>query len=211
VVERLAIRAAPFSLRAPLEREVAVSVDNVIYLAGGLGSAGTSANGVFSLNPSTGALTLIGTVPQAFHDAAGAVLDGRLYVFGGGTGESSDLVQSFDLQGRRGSVVGHIPRPLSDVSAATVGGVVYLLGGWDGKAWNATVWRTTDGRRFAVAGHLPEGLRYAAVTVVGTDVVVAGGVDSRNAPVDAVTTFDPRTGRATTIGRLPIAVGHAAA
>ena len=35
----------------------------MIYLAGGLGQAGTSANGVFSLDPGTGALKLLGSVP----------------------------------------------------------------------------------------------------------------------------------------------------
>lgn len=84
-VSVLRIAAAPYRLRVPVQREVAVADGSTVYLAGGLDAAGNSAAGVFSLNPTTGKLTLLGSVPSAFHDAAGAFVGGRLLVFGGGS------------------------------------------------------------------------------------------------------------------------------
>ncbi|MDQ2966259.1 MAG: hypothetical protein M3R57_10470, partial [Chloroflexota bacterium] len=105
----LQIAAAPYRLVAPVEREIAVQVGSVVYLAGGLDPAGNSAAGVFALHPSTGQLTAIGSVPNAFHDAAGAMVAGRLFVFGGGSSSGTDLVQAFDPATGTGAVVGHLP------------------------------------------------------------------------------------------------------
>jgi hypothetical protein len=211
VTERLRIVAAPFALRAPLQREVAVSLDNVIYLAGGLGSAGTSANGVFSLDPSTGALAEIGTVPRAFHDAAGAVVGGSLFVFGGGAGESSDVVQALDLASHRARIAGHLPHALSDLASTVVRSSVYIVGGWDGSTLNSDVWATTDGTTFRHMATLPRGLRYAAVASLGSSIVVAGGIDASGRPVDTVSVIDAASGRVSALGHLPEAVGHASA
>ncbi len=188
-----------------------MSDGSTIYLAGGLDSNDNSASGVFALDPSTGRLASLGSVPHAFHDGAGALIGGTLFVFGGGTSQSSDVVQSFDLTTKRGSVAGHLPVALSDLAAATVGDTVYLVGGWDGSTANATIYATTDGRKFTVAGQLPAALRYPAVAVVGQDLVIAGGDDAKDNPVAGVYRFDTTTGKTTSLADLPAPVGHAAA
>jgi hypothetical protein len=205
----VAISAAK-PLPAPVQRAVAVLSNGTIYVAGGLSSAGYSVNGVFALNPSSGKLTSLGSVPDPFHDAAAAIIGGDLMVFGGGSSTSTDVVQAFDLGTNTGSVVGRLPRALSDLSAATVGGTVYLVGGYDGTSPQNAIYSTTDGTSFARAGTLPVGLRYAAVAASGTDLIVAGG-QSASGPVSTVYRFDTTSGNDSVLGNLPTPVAHAAA
>jgi Kelch motif len=199
-----------FGLPAPVQREVVAAVGGRIVIAGGLDATSASTNGVFSLDPHTHALTRLGSVPNVFHDAAGAVLGSSLFVFGGGAASSSAAVQRFDLATHKGSVVGNLPRPLSDVSSATTGGAVYLIGGYDGRTPQRTVYRTVDGRHFTVVATLPIGLRYPAVAAVGPRIVIAGGTTA-NGPSERVYVFDTRANSVRPIGRLPVATAGAAA
>jgi hypothetical protein len=204
------VRSAGYRLPAPVQREVAVAAGGRVLIAGGLDTTGRSTSGVFRLDPSSGRLARLGSMRQAFHDAAGALLGHRLFVFGGGAAQSSATVQQFDLRTRRSAIVSRLPRALSDLSSATVGDAVYLVGGYDGRIPRREIYRTTDGRHFVLAGRLPVGLRYAAVTAVGASLVVAGGISSSGAS-SSVYEFDPAAGRSHLLGRLPGAVGHASA
>ena len=205
----LTIRAAPFRLPEPVERAVAVPWNGRILVAGGLDSAHSSAAGVFTLDPVTGHLRNIGSLPRAFHDAAASLIEGRLFVFGGGSSTSSDAVQTFDPRTRRGSVAAHLPRPLSDLAAAQLGGSTYLVGGYDGRSSRAEILVTRNGKQFAVAGRLPLGLRYPAVAAVRGEIVVVGGQTATGVS-RGVYAFDPATGRTRLIGRLPVPLAHAA-
>jgi hypothetical protein len=207
---KIAVTAASFRLPAPVERAVAAASGRAILIAGGLDAAGSSTNGVFRLDPTSGHVTALGSVPQPFHDAAGAMIGGALYVFGGGATTSSAAVQRFDPVTRRGVVVGRLPRPLSDLVSATIGGTVYLVGGYDGVTPRREIYSTTDGSRFRVVARLPQAVRYPAVAAVGNELVVAGGTGPAG-PSDAVYAFVPSTGLVRRIGSLPTAIGHAAA
>ena len=206
----LRIGAAPYRLDAPVQREVAVLDGRTVYLAGGLDASNVSVSGVFALNPATGQLRSLGSMPNAFHDAAGAMIGGKLFVFGGGSLAGTDLVQAFDPVTRTGAVVGHLPVRLSDLSAATVGDTVYLIGGYDGHTPRPEIYATTDGTSFRIVGTLPTGLRYPAVTSAGGTIVIAGGQDA-NGPVDTVTAFDTGTGVISSLGTLPAPVTEGAA
>lgn len=201
---------APYRLPAPVEREVAVAYRGAVLLAGGLDTAQSSTTGVFRMSPGTGALTSLGSVPQAFHDAAGAVIGGSLYVFGGGAATSSSAVQRFDLATHASSVVAQLPHPLSDVAAAQTPNGVFLVGGYDGHVPRREIYRTRDGVHFTRVATLPVGLRYPAVAAVGSTVVIAGGTSPSGAS-DRVFTLDTGTGALTTLGRLPTAVADAQA
>ena len=205
----VAVRVA-YRLPAPVERTVAVAAGASVLIAGGLAADQSSTSGVFRLAPASGRLTPLGSVPQAFHDGAGAVLNGSLYVFGGGALTSSATVQRFDLATRTGSVVGSLPHPLSDLAAATVGGTVYLVGGWDGRTPRREIFATSDGVHFRVVGRLRQGVRYPAVAAVGSKLVIAGGTTAAGA-VSTVEVFDTAVDRVTAVGRLPQPVAGAAA
>jgi hypothetical protein len=203
--------SAGYHLPAPVQRAVALGSASGIIIAGGLDAAGASTNGVFRLDPSSGRVTRLGTVPEPFHDAAGSLLGKRLFVFGGGSAHSSSSVQAFDLATRRGVVVAHLPRPLSDVAAATVGGTTYLVGGYDDHVPRAEIYATNDGTHFTLAARLPHGLRYPAVAASGDRLVIAGGILASGAPSSAIYGFDPVSKQVRMLGQLATAVGHASA
>jgi hypothetical protein len=199
-----------YRLPAPVEREVAAVHSGAIIIAGGLDSGGQSTGGVFRMSPSTGALTALGTVPQAFHDAAGAILGNGLFVFGGGAAQSSASVQQFDLTTHQSRIVGSLPRPLSDIASASTASGVYLVGGYDGHVPRREIYRTTDGTQFTLVARLPVGLRYPAVAAVGTKVVIAGGTSPSGAS-DEVYLLNTGDGTVRRLGRLPAATAHAQA
>src|SRR5205085_6450728 len=130
----------------------------------------TSTSDVSALQLSSGEVAALGRLPQPFHDGAGAIVGGRLFAFGGGAGEGTDVVQAFDLAKVRSSVVGHLPVPLSDLAAITIGATVYLIGGLDGTTYSRAVYATTNGTSFRRVGDLPQGLRYAAVFASGRNI-----------------------------------------
>ena len=203
-------RMARYRLPFPVQREVAVASGTDVLLAGGLDASGDSTAGVSSLDPATGKVVWLGSMSSPFHDAAGAMIGGRLFVFGGGASAGSDLVRTFDPAGRTASVAGHLPVPLSDLAAASVGNTVYLVGGYDGSLPRPEIYATTDGRRFQRVGTLPRGLRYPAVTAVGSTLVIAGG-QAATGPVDTVLGFDTAAGTTTRLGRLPAPTAGATA
>jgi hypothetical protein len=204
------VQPAGYRLPAPVQREVAVASGSSALVAGGLDAGGSSTSGVFRLDPASGALAPLGSVPEPFHDAAGALIGRRLFVFGGGAAHSSSTIQAFDLTSRSGVVAGHLPHPLSDVTSAVSGGTVYLVGGFDDHASRAEIYATTDGTHLRLAGSLPRGVRYAAVAAQGGKLVIAGGVVGTT-PTANVYVFDPATGRVTLLARLPAPVAHASA
>ena len=206
----LLVATAPFELAAPVEREVAIRIGGRILLAGGLDANLQSASGVFSLDPHSGRVRQLGQTAQAFHDAAGALIAGRLLVFGGGSATSVDTVQNFDLARHTTAVVGHLPKPLSDLAAVSSGGTVYLVGGYDGKTARAEVYSTTDGIVYRTVAVLPRGLRYPAVAVAAGRIVIAGGAADAGV-VSTVYALDPRTRRVSTLGHLPTPIAHASA
>jgi hypothetical protein len=208
---RVVVRRAAFHLPAAVQRAVAVASGSGIVVAGGLDAGGASTSGVFRLDPTSGVLTSLGSVPEPFHDAAAGLIGKRLYVFGGGAAHSSSSVQMFDLTTRRAAVVAHLPHPLSDPAAATIGATVYLVGGFDDHSARGEIYATTDGTHFRLAGRLPQGLRYAAVAASGGQLVIAGGIDGSGTASSAVYAFDPGSGRVRLLGRLPAGVGHASA
>jgi outer membrane protein assembly factor BamB len=206
----LAIRPAGYRLPAPIERTVAVRDGQRVLIGGGLDASGTTVGGVFSLDPASGRLTSLGSLPTSVHDAAGAMIGGVLMVFGGGSAAGTDLVQSFDPATGAGRVVGHLPVVLSDLAAVAIGPTVYLVGGYDGSVPRPEVYATSDGVRFRLVARLPVGLRYPAVTASGGTIVVAGGQTAHGLSA-AVYGIDPGAGSVHRLGTLPAAVAHAAA
>ncbi len=192
---------APWLLPAPVSRAVAVADGSGVLIAGGLDANQASSSGVFRLDPSSGLLTRTGTLVAPTHDAAGALIGGRLFVFGGGAQTTVDTVQALPSTGPA-MIAGHLPRPRSDLAAIEVGTTVYLVGGYDGHAPTRDVLATTDGTNFRVAARLPVGVRYPAVGAIGDVIYVFGG-EAAGSPSDAVQAIDTRTGDARVVGHLP--------
>jgi outer membrane protein assembly factor BamB len=172
-----------------------------LIIAGGLTQRATTTDAIAMLDPATGKLTLAGRLATPTHDAAGAILAGRPYVFGGGVQASTAGVQA--LQPRRAATVtGRLPGPRSDSAALTLGGTAYLLGGYDGLSYDANVLATTDGNHFRTVATLPVPVRYPAVAGAGSQIWVFGGQTAAG-PSNVIQQVDLATGRTTVVGHLP--------
>lgn len=200
-VTHLDATPAVWQLAAPVSRAVALSDGHNVIILGGLDSSQSSASGVFRIDPSSGAAAPMGSLPFATHDAAGAVIQQRYFVFGGGEQQTVDTVQSVGPDGHA-AVVAHLPQPRSDLASARIGSTVYLVGGYDGTAATRDVLATSDGTTFRVVGQLPIGVRYPAVSAVGARLYVFGGewAGTESATVQVV---DTQTGRSSVAGHLP--------
>ena len=205
----LRITPAPYLLPSPIAREVVLARGGDLLIAGGLTRASVSTDAISVLNPVTGRVTRAGRLARPGHDAAGALLAGRAYVFGGGAAASVADVQALRRHGTA-RVAGRLPKPRSDTSAVTIGGTAYLLGGYDGASYDARVLATTDGRHFRGVTTLPVPVRYPAVAGAGTRIWVFGG-QTRSGLTRAVQQVSLATGKAAVVGHLPDPVTGAAA
>jgi hypothetical protein len=213
---RLALQVipAPYQLPAPISREVVLpsgalgrAHEPALMIAGGLTPASTTTAAVRLLNPRTGQTRAAGRLTVATHDAAGAVLGSRPFVFGGGSRNSTDAVQS-GPPGQALATTGRLPSVRSDLSAVTLAGQAYLIGGYNGVKYDSAVLATTGGRRFRVAARLPVPVRYPALAALGSRIWVFGG-QTRSGITSTIQRVDPGTGQAAVAGRLPVPLAHA--
>jgi N-acetylneuraminic acid mutarotase len=186
-----------------VQREIAVAEGSgEVLVAGGLDASGSSTDSVYRLSPATGSATSAGTMSSPFHDAAAALVGGRLVVFGGGASAGTDAVRELG-----GPDISHLPNPVSDLEAAVVGRDVVLVGGYDGSTYLTSVLATRNGVSFRRAATLPVGIRYAAVAAAGGNLVVAGGL-STSGPVATILRVSVAQGTVRAIGRLPQPLAH---
>ena len=205
----LQVTPAPYQLPSAISRTVVLAGGGPgLLVAGGLTTQSASTSTVLRLDPVTGQTTPAGQLSVATHDAGGAVLGGRPFVFGGGSASSIATVQGL-VTGPRWPVAGQLPRVRSDLSAVTVGSRAYLLGGYDGSSYDSSVLATTGGRSFTVAARLPVPVRYPAVAALGPRIWVFGG-QTPSGVTNVIQQVDTATGKATVTGRLPIPLAHAA-
>ena len=217
----------PWRLNAPLGRPVVLPANNgrSLVVAGGLLAGGASAQGIYEVNPLVGAATQIGNLDAPLHDAAGVVLDGQGYVFGGGSASPLPNAERLpSLGSKAGTPASSQARatrlpPLgearADDSAVTIGSVGYVVGGYNGSAGDVAVLATSNGRDFRVVADLPVPVRYAAVAATGGDIYVFGGDamtgPRAGAPVATVQMVDPSTRHASIVGSMPLPLDGASA
>jgi outer membrane protein assembly factor BamB len=197
---------ASWSLRFPLQREVALADGQRLQILGGLTPSGVSTSAVIFADPVTGALTAGPALPRGVHDAAGAMISGRPTIFGGGAATSVDTVQQAG-----GAVIGALPTARSDLAAAVIGKTTYLIGGYDGSVLRREVLATTDGKSFQQVARLPQGLRYPAVAALGATIYVIGGELANGKSTRDIVAVDSATGRVATLGQLPRPISQATA
>jgi hypothetical protein len=231
----LEVSLAGWQLPTPLSRTVAVAVNGNIDLLGGLtGTGSTTTNGIVQIDPTTGRSQTVASLVTPVHDAAGAAIGKRYFVFGGGSQNLTAEVQTYSPGSAQGtsptSVAGQLPGPRADLAAAkSPNGAVYLAGGYDGTTYLPSVLATTDGTRFSVVGQLAVPVRYPAVAVSDGRLLVIGGETAPTAAPSAAPTAAPSggasvgsetddiqsvdlaTGQTTVVGHLPGTLSHASA
>jgi hypothetical protein len=205
----LQVTRAAFHLPSAISREVVLARGQDLLIIGGITQQLTTTAAITQLDTATGRATHAGRLADPAHDAAGAVLGGRPYLFGGGNQAELPTVQALRRSGTA-VVAGQLPGPRSDISSVTLGGTAYLVGGYDGTGWIGTVLSTTNGRTFTKVATLPVPVRYAAVAGAGKRIWIFGGLtpagNSR-----AIQRVNLATGRAAVIGRMPAPISAATA
>jgi N-acetylneuraminic acid mutarotase len=200
-------------LPAGVSRQVVLPDGRGFVVLGGLATGDTSTSRIVAVDPGSGDSRVAGYLAAAVHDSAGAVINGRFLVFGGGSTSTVSEVQAWTT----GSAtrVADLPEPRSDLSAATLDGTTYIVGGFNGSAMTPDVQATTDGVSFRPVAQLVVPVRYPAVAGLDHNLWVVGGVTSTSeggtAETDAVQKVDLLSGRVTVTGRLPYPMGHATA
>jgi len=182
--------------------------DEVVFAAG-LDASGSSTSRIGSIRNST--VQTLPSLPKAFHDAAGTVVDNALYLFGGGDGvRQLDSILRVDANGTT-TPAGTLPTPSSDSIAATIGHTAYVVGGYDGTNWLDTIVAYAPVAGPRVVAHLPVGLRYPAVGAVNGRLVIIGGTTPAAHATTAIYRFDPASAAVTKIGDLAQPISHASA
>jgi Kelch motif len=199
---------APWRLPVPLSRAVALRDGGGALLLGGLERSQATSDQILRLDLARGTATPAGRLAVPVHDAAGALLGGKAYVFGGGARRTVADVQAV-APGRPALLTGRLPGPRSDLAAVTVAGRAYLVGGYDGRAPNRAVLETADGTHFRTVAHLPRGVRYPTLAADGQVVYVFGGEPAAGVESRAIQAIDLRTGTARVVGQLPHGLAHA--
>lgn len=201
--------SAPWRLPAPISREVVLNTGSELKLVGGLTASGTSNATVLSLDPATGMTRTWGRLKLASHDAAGAILGGRAYLFGGGASGSIAAVQRLRPH-TVATAAASLPTRRSDLAAATIGAAAYLVGGYDGTSLSPSVLKSTDGIRFTTIASLPVPVRYPALAVHDGTIWVFGG-QTATGLTDVIQRVDVSTGRSSVAGHLPSRLSAATA
>jgi outer membrane protein assembly factor BamB len=200
---------APYQLPEALSRDAVLSTGSGVLIVGGLTRRDTTADAVTRLDPVNGTTRVMGHLTYPVRDAAGAVLGGRAYVFGGRGPGSTDTVQAVG-PGMDATGVGRLPAGRWGAAAVTAGAVAYLIGGCDGKALDPAVLATADGRHFRVAARLRVPVRYAA-TAAGPDGIWVFGGQTASGATDVIQRIDPVDGKTVVAGRLPLPLQGATA
>jgi Kelch motif protein len=118
-------------LPAGLRYAGVTTLNGRIYVVGGLTTSGES-TAVYRIDPATGSVRKIGTLPAPEAHAALAALDGSLYLFGG-----SSVLRIAPATGAV-SRAATLPQPLTDANAVTSGSRIVVLGGGTKGVWELT-------------------------------------------------------------------------
>ena len=203
----LHVTTASWHLPEAVSRQVVLPVGPDLLMAGGLVGQDDSTATIWRIDPHTGVATGDGHLAIAVHDAAGVVLHGRSYIFGGGGSREFDTVQTLNPN-EQATVSGRMPGARSDLVAAALGDTAYVFGGYDGDTIAPAVLETTDGATFTPLTDLPVPVRYPAVAVVGAAAWLFGG-ERNGAQLDLIQKIDLATGHASIAGHMPRPLGHA--
>ena len=154
---------------------VAAEVNGTAYVLGGFDGAHSVASVLATTDGAT--FRTVTQLPQTVRYPAVAVLDGRIWLFGG-THEGVEVttIQRFDPATGDVVMAGQLPTPLSDASAVVLGGRILILGGRNRAQILDTVMRFDPASgRTSIVGRLPYPVADAGAAVVDGVGYLVGG------------------------------------
>ncbi len=166
------------------------SLDGKVYSVGGVTNVGAVPTG-YAYSVASQRWQQIASLPDAISAAAGAFIDGTMYVAGGwrGSGATTKTVYAYHPTTNTWSQVADLPRALSAASVAVLAGQMYVIGGClaDCAPTSATVYRYDAGSdRWSQLADYPQRVEFAACAGLAGEVICAGGAD---AETDTASTY----------------------
>lgn len=207
-------------LPIPCVLAASASIGGKIYLAGGArGLPSLCPGGVYYdslwvfdphgvLTPPPGSWTRKQDMPMPIAVAAGAELDGILYVAGGDKGlfDQAETLFAYDPATGTWARKQDMPTPRAGPVAGAINGVLYVVGGGNP---NTQVWTAAteaydpQTETWTPKAPMPTARGNMAACVVGGLLYVMGGLTAGNAWSDAVECYDPQTDQWTTKAPVP--------
>jgi hypothetical protein len=154
----------------------AVTIGATAYVVGGYDGSALDREVVSTTDGST--YRTVAALPVPVRYPALAVLDSRIYVFGGldAGGHPTDAVQLVDPSRRTARVVGHLPVPVSGAAAGVLGGTIYLAGGDTASVPTRAIYAfEPSGSSFLRAGSLRVAVANAGSAVRDGRLWIVGG------------------------------------
>jgi len=154
---------------------VAAEVNGTAYVLGGFDGSQSVPSVLATTDGAT--FRTVTQLPQTVRYPAVAVLDGRIWLFGGThDGREVTTIQRFDPTTGEAVVAAQLPTPLSDASAVVVGGRILILGGRSRAQVLDTVVRFDPASgRTSTVGRLPYPVADAGAAVVDGVGYLVGG------------------------------------
>ncbi len=189
------------SLSEPLHDAASAAADGSVLVFGG-GSA-TTIDGVERLTPGRGG-EIVGHLPQARSDLSALTVRGMALVLGGydGVGPVGSVLETRD--GRNFTTIAQLPVAVRYASVAARGNTVFVIGGELADGTDSADVQAVDlsSGKASIVGRLPAGLSHASAIELRGRVFLLGGRRAGRT-TDQVLRFDPASGRAKNVGRLP--------
>lgn len=174
------------------------TVDNLIYIIGGLTTPTQAIAEVYAYNPATNNLEPRSPLPKALGATATAVLNGKIYLFGGASysnGIASISSYVYDPATNQWASLADMPVPRGYAVAEAINGKIYLIGGFGtggAPEYNMTQeydpqtdsWQTKE-PMLTARGYM------CSVVLDNYIYVLGGGLPSTVTSLDAVEIYDP--------------------
>jgi outer membrane protein assembly factor BamB len=174
-------------------------IDGKIYVAAGMvGETGKPLDFLERFDPERNQWTSLTPLPRSFSAAAGASLDGRLWVIGGDNSPEADgrQVYSYDVASDRWQEETPLPVTRMNLAAVTFDGKIYAIGGLDPAHPTKTVFVYDPAtERWSRGTPMPVALHAHSASVYRGEIWVFGGRDRSVAQQRGVWIYSPESDR----------------
>lgn len=164
----------------PVSEVQAAVLGGKIYVPGGLLPDGSASRALEIYNPQTDEWEAGPDLPGPISAYALTAHEGKLYIFGGWTGESyTDRTYLYNPDTQTWSELSPLPEPLGYAGAAVASGRIYLIGGFDGNQASRSTFVYTpsqeDDTPWRTAAEMPGGRYAMGLVSIADKIHVIGG------------------------------------
>jgi N-acetylneuraminic acid mutarotase len=153
----------------------AATWNNKIYLFGGTQSGKQTLSSLYQFDPQSQQFTQLADMPEHLQ-AAGTIVNGTLYTFGGYDEflhRGSQSINAYDIKTNKWRVVGKLPVSVSANSVAASDNLIFVVGNYDDETFLG--YFDVNTQKFTQLKSNMEGRRAAGVAIVDNKLYVFGG------------------------------------